>query len=103
MDWTPSSRRSGLKQRPLRRVGKAQRAHHERCVEARWWARRKGAFAHPTKRFFQFALYTFSTPHHSAMNSAVALVDLRSESRSTHSLKPCTPAPLAPKQRLGKL
>jgi ABC-type hemin transport system substrate-binding protein len=47
--------------------------------------------------------YAFSTPHHSAMNSAVALVDLRSESRSTYSLKPCIAAPLAPKHRLGML
>ncbi len=47
--------------------------------------------------FFQIA----STPHHSAMNSAMALVDLRSESRSTYSLKPCIAAPLAPKHRLG--
>jgi hypothetical protein len=47
--------------------------------------------------------YTDSTPHHSAMNSAVALVDLRKESRSTYSLKPCIAAPLAPKHRLGML
>ena len=47
--------------------------------------------------------YIVSTPHHSAMNSAMALVDLRSESRSTYSLKPCIAAPLAPKQRLGML
>ena len=49
------------------------------------------------------APYTFSTPHHSAMNNAVALVDFRSESRSTYSLKPCIAAPLAPKHRLGML
>jgi hypothetical protein len=47
--------------------------------------------------------YLFSTPHHSAMNSAVALVDLRNESRSTYSLKPCMAAPVAPKHRLGML
>ena len=47
--------------------------------------------------------YIFSTPHHSAMNSAVALVDFRSDSRSTYSLKPCIAAPFAPKQRLGML
>src|ERR1700680_3715765 len=47
--------------------------------------------------------YTASTPHHSAMNSAVALVDCRKESRSTYSLKPCVAAPLAPKHRLGML
>ena len=58
---------------------------------------------------FRFALprlqetYFASTPHHSAMNSAVALVDLRSESRSTYSLNPCIAAPLAPKHRLGML
>ena len=45
--------------------------------------------------------YPFSTPHHSAMNSAVALVDFRSESRSTYSLKPWIASPLAPKHRLG--
>src|SRR6202023_877474 len=39
--------------------------------------------------------YNFSTPHHSAMNSAVALVDFLSESRSTYSLQPCIPAPPA--------
>ena len=47
--------------------------------------------------------YAISTPHHSAMNSAVALVDFRSESSSTYSLKPCIAAPLAPKHRLGML
>jgi hypothetical protein len=47
--------------------------------------------------------YSASTPHHSAMNSAVALVDFRSDSRSTYSLKPCIAAPLAPKHRLGML
>ena len=47
--------------------------------------------------------YAFSTPHHSAMNSAVAFVDFRSESRSTYSLKPWIASPLAPKQRLGML
>ena len=47
--------------------------------------------------------YALSTPHHSAMNSAVALVDFRSDSRSTYSLKPCIAAPFAPKQRLGML
>jgi hypothetical protein len=47
--------------------------------------------------------YIFSTPHHSAMNSAVAFVDFRSDSRSTYSLKPCIAAPLAPKHRLGML
>jgi len=47
--------------------------------------------------------YAFSTPHHSAMNKAVALVDFRNESRSTYSLKPCIAAPLAPKHRLGML
>ncbi len=46
--------------------------------------------------------YTFTTPHHSAMNSAVALVDFRNESRSTYSLKPCIAAPLAPKHRLWR-
>jgi hypothetical protein len=49
------------------------------------------------------ATYKPSTPHHSAMNSAVALVDFRKESRSTYSLKPCIAAPLAPKHRLGML
>src|SRR5882724_3876790 len=47
--------------------------------------------------------YAASTPHHSAMNSAVALVDFRNESRSTYSLNPCIAAPLAPKHRLGML
>src|SRR5689334_17396864 len=47
--------------------------------------------------------HAFSTPHHSAMNSAVAFVDFRSDSRSTYSLKPCIAAPLAPKHRLGML
>jgi len=47
--------------------------------------------------------YLASTPHHSAMNSAVAFVDLRSESISTYSLKPCMAAPLAPKHRLEML
>jgi len=46
-------------------------------------------------------VYTLSTPHHSAMNNAVAFVDFRSDSRSTYSLKPCIAAPLAPKHRLG--
>ena len=45
--------------------------------------------------------YAFSTPHQSAMNSAIALVVFFSESRSTYSLKPCISPPLAPKQRLG--
>ncbi len=45
--------------------------------------------------------YTFSTPHHSAMNNAVALVDFFNDSRSTYSLNPCISAPVAPKQRLG--
>ena len=48
-------------------------------------------------------LHIASTPHHSAMNSAVALVDFRNDSRSTYSLKPCIAAPLAPKHRLGML
>ena len=47
------------------------------------------------------AAYTFSTPHHSAMNSAIAFVVFFSDSRSTNSLKPCISPPLAPKQRLG--
>jgi hypothetical protein len=47
--------------------------------------------------------YPLSTPHHSAMNSAVAFVDFRSDSRSTNSLKPWIASPLAPKQRLGML
>jgi|GEM_PF-495549 len=47
--------------------------------------------------------HAFSTPHHSVMNSAMALVALRSDSSSTYSLKPCIAAPLAPKQRLGML
>ncbi len=37
----------------LRRVGKAQRAHHSAGSVDRWWARRKGAFAHRTKRAAQ--------------------------------------------------
>src|SRR4051794_13222836 len=48
-------------------------------------------------------VHTLSTPHHSAMNSAVALVDFRSDSSSTYSLKPCIAAPVAPKHRLGML
>jgi hypothetical protein len=47
--------------------------------------------------------YAFSTPHHSAINSAVAFVDFRNESNSTYSLKPCIAAPFAPKHRLGML
>src|SRR6185437_1228135 len=39
----PFARRLSLR----RRVGKAKRAHQNR-VEFGWWARRKGAFAHPT-------------------------------------------------------
>jgi len=42
-----------------------------------------------------------STPHHSAMNSAVALVLFRNDSRSTYSLKPWMASPDAPKHRLG--
>jgi hypothetical protein len=34
---------------PSRRVGKAKRAHQSRAQRT-WWARRKGAFAHPTER-----------------------------------------------------
>ena len=45
--------------------------------------------------------YAFSTPHHSATNSAIALVAFFSDSRSTNSLKPCISPPLAPKHRLG--
>ena len=45
---------------PARRVGKANgsrmrarwRAHHLARCAGRWWARRKGAFAHPTKAHF---------------------------------------------------
>src|SRR5947209_20469695 len=33
----------------LRRVGKAKRAHHLARGWMEWWARRKRAFAHPTK------------------------------------------------------
>jgi hypothetical protein len=43
----------------------------------------------------------FSTPHHSAMNSAIVRVVLRSDSRLTRSLKPWFCSDLAPKQRLG--
>ena len=68
------------------------------------WRNGKHARAdHRIKLIRSTATYTFSTPHHSAMNSAVALVDFRSESSSTYSLKPCIAAPFAPKQRLGML
>ena len=78
--------------------GAKRRAHHsQRPLQAMVGTLR---FAHPDG---SAAAYTFSTPHHSAMNSAVALVDFRSDSRSTYSLKPCIAAPLAPKHRLGML
>ena len=82
---------------PIRRVGKgaAPCPPFSRPKQAMVGTLR---FAHPAT-----SRYTFSTPHHSAMNSAVALVDFRSDSRSTYSLKPCIAAPLAPKHRLGML
>ena len=46
--------RSGSWRSRIRRVGKAKRAHHSTLRPGdRWWARRKGAFAHPTLRFRQ--------------------------------------------------
>ena len=36
---------------PVRRVGKAKRAHHRTTLTERWWARRKRAFAYPASHF----------------------------------------------------
>src|SRR5205809_6481654 len=52
-----------------------------------------GAAQRAPHRVRDTVTYTSATPHHSAMNSAVALVDFRSDSSSTYSLKPCIAAP----------
>src|SRR5205823_9635577 len=45
------------------RVGKAKRAHHAGGSEDRWWARRKCAFAHPTRSSQpQFLVLSTSAP-----------------------------------------
>jgi hypothetical protein len=42
----------GLKRTKIGRVGKAKRAHPSDNELDRWWARRKRAFAHPTRHDF---------------------------------------------------
>src|ERR1700688_3878008 len=98
MGWMRLSRRCGQYQ-PERSPDAAQHPCGAQPVRGPSWSTTSGpqlcgAARRALHRVGDTMIYTYSTPHHSAMNSAVALVDFRSESSSTYSLKPCIAAPV---------